>query len=86
MTTPQHKTLAHRVIEINNFGRLFLGHHYYNHLCLSEEKMILTEIMHFHYMNYLATPLHKNSRPGGHKILNIGEPFRLSDLYLGVEK
>ena len=38
--------------EIYNFGRLFLGHHYYilglSDLCLGVEKKILKEIMYFH--------------------------------------
>ena len=59
LTTPQHTNPYPGGHEINNFDRLFLGHDYYtlsfSDLCLIEEK-ILTEIMHFHNMTYLATP------------------------------
>ena len=46
--------------EIYNFKSLFLSRLYFNlslsDLCLiSEEKKILTEIMRFYYMTYLAT-------------------------------
>ena len=47
--------------EIYNLGRPFLDHHCYIHvlslsdLCMGVEK-ILKEIMHFHYMTYMATP------------------------------
>ena len=44
-------------------------------LCLGVEKKIFKEIMHFHYMTYMATPLHKNPCPGGHEIYNFGRPF-----------
>ena len=50
--------------EINNSGRPFLGHHTFILslfvLCLGVEKKIFKEIMHFHNMTYMATPLHKN--------------------------
>ena len=46
--------------EIYNFGRPFLGHHYYilslSDLCLGVDKNIFKEIMHFHNMIYMATP------------------------------
>ena len=46
--------------EIYNFGGPFRGHHYYilglSNLCLGVEKKIFKEIMHFHYMTYMATP------------------------------
>ena len=36
------------------------GHHYYipglSDLCLGVDKKIFKEIMHFHYMTYMATP------------------------------
>ena len=41
------------------FGRPFLGLHFYvlslSDLCLGVEKKIFIEIMHFHYMTYMAT-------------------------------
>ena len=41
---------------IYNFGRSFLGHHYFIlsmfDLILWTEKKIFKEIMHFHYMTY----------------------------------
>ena len=46
--------------EIYNFGRPFLGHHYYilglSDLCLGYEKQIFKEIMQFHCLTYMATP------------------------------
>ena len=98
MATPQHKNPCPGGHEIYNFGGPFRGHHYYilslSNLCLGVEKKIFKEIMHFHYMTYMATPQHKNPCPGGHEIYNFGRPFlchhnyilSLSDLCLGVEK
>ena len=45
--------------EIYNFVRPFHSHHTYICLlclfyCLGEEKKIFKEIMHFHYMTYMA--------------------------------
>ena len=52
--------MATRTYEIYNFGRPFLGHHYYklglSDLCLGVEKMILKEIVQFPDMTYMATP------------------------------
>ena len=46
--------------EIYNFGRLFIGLHYYilslYDLCLGVKMKIFKEIMHFYYMTYMATP------------------------------
>ena len=62
MTTPEHKNPCSGGHEIYNFGRSFLGHHYYMYLlslsdlCLGVEKKICKEIMHFHYRTYMATP------------------------------
>ena len=43
-----------------NFGRPFLGHYYYilslSDICMGVEMKIFQEIMHFHYMTYMATP------------------------------
>ena len=56
--TPAHEALpwGH---EIYNFGSLFFSHHNYflssSDLCLGVEKKVLKEIMHFHYMTYMAT-------------------------------
>ena len=45
MATPQHKNPCRGGHEFYNFGRLFLGHHYYklslSDLCLGIEKNIL---------------------------------------------
>ena len=53
--------------EIYNFARPFIGHHYYVlpffDLCLGVENEIFKEIMHLHYMTYMATPKHKNPNP-----------------------
>ena len=98
MATPQHKNPCSGGHEIYKFGRPFLGHHYYTlslfDLCLDVEKKIFKEIMQFHYMTYMATPVHKNPCPRGHEIYNFGRPFLghhyyilgLSDLCLGIEK
>ena len=98
MTTPSHKNPCHRGHEIYNFGRPFLGHHYYIlglcDLCLGIEKKIFKEIIHFHYMTYMTTPSLKNPCHRGHEIYNFGRPFLghyyyilgLSDQCLGVEK
>ena len=60
--------------EIYNFCRPFHGHHTciltLSVLCLGVEK-ILREIMHFHYLTYMATKLHKNPYPRGHEIYNF---------------
>ena len=96
--TPKHKNPCPGGHEIYNFGRPFLCHHNYilslSVLCLGVEKKIFKEIMHFHYMTYMATPYNKNPCPGGHEIYNFGGPFlchhnyilSLSNLCLGVEK
>ena len=49
--------------EIYNFGTPFLGHHYYMYIlslsdqCLGEwRQRFFKEIMHFHYITYMATP------------------------------
>ena len=48
--------------EIYNFGRPFLGDHYYQYilrlsdLCLGVEKKIFKEIMQFRYMTYGHAP------------------------------
>ena len=60
-------------------------------LCQGEERK---EIMHFHYITYMATPQHKNTCPGGHEIYNFGRHFlghhnyklTLSILCLGEER
>ena len=98
MATPQHKNPCPGGHEIYNFGRPFLGHHYYSlglyDLRLGVEKKMVKEIMHFHYLTYMTTPLLKNPCPRGHEIYNFSWPFLghhyyilgLSDLCLGVEK
>ena len=39
------------------------------------EKKIFKEVMHFHYMTYMATPNTRTPAPGGHEIYNFGRPF-----------
>ena len=67
MATPEHKNPCPWGHEIYNFGRPFLGHNNYifglSDQCLRVEKKIVKEIMHFHYMTYMATPEHKNPFP-----------------------
>ena len=71
--------------EIYNFGRSFLGHHYYilglSDLCLEVEKKIFKEIMHFHFMTYMATSLHNNLCPRGHEIYNFLSPYPTDATY-----
>ena len=68
MATPQHKNPCPRGHGIYNFGRTFLVHHNYllslSVLCLGVEKNIFKETMHFQFMTYMATPLHKIPCPG----------------------
>ena len=58
--TPLHKNPCPRGHEIYNFGRPFLGYHYYilslSDLCLGVEKKIFKEKVHFYYITYMATP------------------------------
>ena len=60
MATSKHKYPCPGGHEIYNFGRPFLGHHDYIlsffDICLGVEKKIFKEIMHFHYMTYMAKP------------------------------
>ena len=60
MTTPHHKNPCPGGNQIYNIGGPFLGHHYdtlsLSDLCLGLEKIFLNEIMHFHYITYMATP------------------------------
>ena len=95
---PQHKNPCSGVHEIYNFGRTFLGYHYYllslSDLCLGVEKKVLKEIMPFHFMTYKAMAQHKNPCPSGHDIYSFGRTFlghhyyivSSSDLCQGVEK
>ena len=98
MATPWHQNLSPGDHEIYNFGRPFLGHHYYipslSDLSLGVEKKIFKEIMYFHYMTYTATPYRKNPCPRNHERYNFCKHFlghdhyilSLSDLCLGVKK
>ena len=60
MATLQHQNPCPGGCEIYNLGRPFLGHHYFinslSDLCMGVKKKILKEIMHFHYMTYMAIP------------------------------
>ena len=33
------------------------------------------DIMYFHYITYMAMPVHQNPRPGGNEIYNFGRPL-----------
>ena len=76
---PKHRNPSLGNHEIYNSGRPFLGHHYYSlslsELCPRVEKKIFKEIIHFHYMTYMAMPLHKNPCPRSNKIYNFDRPF-----------
>ena len=59
-----------------------------------EQSRRFLEILHFHYLTYMATPYHKNPCLGGNEIYNFGRTFlcnhhyilSLSDLCLRVKK
>ena len=63
MATPLHKTPSPGVIKIYKFGKTFNDHHDYT---LSLSKLFIRlektfkEIMHFHYITFMATPWNKN--------------------------
>ena len=75
MATPLRKNPCPGGHEIYNFGRPFLGHHYYilnlSDIYIGGKK----KIMHFHNMTCMATPQRKNPCPGVHEIYNLGRPF-----------
>ena len=86
MAMPQHKIPCPVGHEIYIVGRPFFRHHCnyilsLSDLCLGVEKKIFKEIMHFHYMNYMATPQHKKPYPRGHEIYNFGRPFLVHHCY-----
>ena len=86
MATPQHKNPCPGRYEIYNFGRPFLGHHYFiltlSDICLGVEKKIFRELMYFHYITYMVTPQSKNPCPWGHEMYNIGRPFLVHHNYI----
>ena len=92
MATPQRKNPCPWGHEINNFGRPFLGHHYYilsmSDLCLGVEKKIFQEIHQFLNFYPKITPL----GGGGHErrwvILSSQEPteVQISKLKLKLQK
>ena len=70
MATPQHNNLWPGGHIIYNFGRPFLGHHYYisglSYLCLGVEKIFKK------YINFtLFTPKLPPLGVGGHEIYNF---------------
>ena len=60
MVTPKHKNPCPGSHKIDNFCRPILCHHQYilslSFLSLGVKTKIFKEIMHFHYMTYMATP------------------------------
>ena len=76
MATPLRQNPCPGGYEIYNFGRPFLGHHYYllslSELCLGVEKKIFKSIMHFYYMTEMANPKHKKPCPRGPEIFYFG--------------
>ena len=92
-----HKNHCLRGHEIYNFGRPFLGHHYYilglSDLCLGEEKKIYKKNNAFSLYDIWPHPSTR-TLARGREIYNFGRPFLdhnyyilgLSDLCLGVEK
>ena len=70
---PQHKNPCPGGHEIYNFGRIFLGHHYYtlslSDLCHGVEEKIFKETKPFHYMTFMAiTQIKRAPTPGVMKI------------------
>ena len=70
MAIPKHKN-PNPGGQIYNFGRTFLVNYFYA-LCLSEQcpriERNFKEIIHFHYMTYMATPPStKTPAPGAMK-------------------
>ena len=69
MATPMHKNSCPRGYEIYNFGRPFLGHHYYklslSDLCLKVEKKIFKEIIFFSLHDLCGHTLAQEHLPRG---------------------
>ena len=92
--TPALGVMKITILEYPSFIIIYM--HYA--LSLSEscpwEETIFKEIIHFYYMTYMSTPLHKNLCPGAHGIHNFGILFlgfhyfilSLSDLCLELER
>ena len=84
--TPLHKNPCLGGHENYNFGRHFLVYHCYILVCLiyamEKRRRFFKEIMHFHYMTYMDTPLHKNPCLGGHEIYNFGGNFIVNHCYI----
>ena len=90
-------TYVHTLPQEPNFGRPFLGHHYYilnlSDPCPSVEKKSREQILYFYCM---AMPQHKKPCPGIMKFTILVDSsfchlyfihvLSLSDLCLGVEK
>ena len=78
MATPLHKNPCPRGHEIYNFGRPFLGHHYYilglSDLCLGVETKIFKEIMYFHYITIWPRPCTRTPAPGVMKFTILVDP------------
>ena len=45
------------------------------------EKEIFKELMHFHYMTYMAKPKQKSPCPGSHEMYKFGRPFLIQHYY-----
>ena len=77
MATPQHKNPCPGGHEIYNFGRPFLGYHYYilglSDQCLGVEKKIFQEIHQFYIFYPKITP--PPFGWGGHEIYNFLSPY-----------
>ena len=77
MVMPKHKNPCPGRHEIYNFGRPFLGNHYYllslSDLCL-DLRNTCTSILHFLPQNYLLGG-------GGHEIYNFLSPYHTDATY-----
>ena len=78
IATPYHQNPYPRGHDIYNFSRPFLGHNYYklslSDQCLGVENIISKEIMHFHYIIYMARPQQRTTAPGVMKFTILIDP------------
>ena len=75
VATPQHQNPCSAGQEINNFGRLFLGHHYYIFECVVYA-WIFKEIHKFYTLPQITSPWGE-----GHEIYNFLASFPTDATY-----
>ena len=84
MVTPQDKNTCPGGHEINNFGRPFLGYHYYMYILSLSEPCPGIETIFFKYIIFTFLP--QNYLPlgwgvGGHEIYNFLFPYHKDATY-----